>query len=70
MIDPLRRDFLKMVPLAALASAQTVAKRKPNFVVIVTDDQGIGDVGCYGHPEVRTPNMDRLAAEGTRFTQW
>jgi arylsulfatase A-like enzyme len=66
-----RRDLLKLVP-AALAtgalSAQT--KRRPNIVMIVTDDQGIGDVGCYGHPEVRTPNLDRLAASGVRFTQW
>jgi len=44
--------------------------RRPNFILIVTDDQGIGDVGCYGHPEVRTPNLDRLAASGVRFSQW
>lgn len=44
--------------------------RRPNFLVIVTDDQEIGDVGCYGHPEVRTPNLDRLAASGVQFTQW
>ncbi len=65
----LRRDFLKTVPLASSLAAQTAARR-PNFLVIVTDDQGIGDVGCYGHPEVRTPNLDRLAASGVRFTQW
>jgi len=70
MPEPLRRDFLKMVPLAAVASAQPSHGAAPNFVVIVTDDQGIGDVGCYGHPEVRTPNLDRLAASGVRFTQW
>jgi arylsulfatase A-like enzyme len=45
-------------------------QRRPNFVVIVTDDQGIGDVGCYGHPEARTPHLDRLAASGVRFNQW
>lgn len=44
--------------------------KRPNFLIIVTDDQGIGDVGCYGHPEVRTPNLDQLAASGVRFTQW
>lgn len=66
-----RRDFLKTLPVAGAAvagSAQT--RRRPNFLVIVTDDQGIGDVGCFGHPEVKTPNFDRLAASGTRFTQW
>ncbi len=65
-----RRDFLKTLPLAATAAAQQTPPRKPNFLVIVTDDQGIGDVGCYGHPEVRTPNLDALAASGVRFTQW
>jgi arylsulfatase A-like enzyme len=69
MPEQRRRDFLKTLSLAAVsAAAQT--RRRPNFVVIVTDDQGIGDVGCYGHPEVRTPNLDRLAASGVRFTQW
>ncbi|MDQ6677332.1 MAG: sulfatase-like hydrolase/transferase [Acidobacteriota bacterium] len=65
-----RRDFLKTLPFAAAAAGQTASTRRPNFVVIVTDDQGIGDVGCYGHPEVRTPHLDRLAASGLRFTQW
>jgi arylsulfatase A-like enzyme len=55
---------------ASLAAAQDAARGKPNFVVIVTDDHGIGDVGCYGNPEVRTPNLDRLASSGVRFTQW
>jgi arylsulfatase A-like enzyme len=69
-----RRDLMRHLPAAAAftagarAAAQT--KRRPNIVMIVTDDQGIGDVGCYGHPEVRTPNLDRLAASGIRFTQW
>ena len=65
-----RRDFLSCLPIAASALAQTGSGKKPNFVVIVTDDQGIGDVGCYGHPEVQTPNLDRLAQSGVRFTQW
>jgi len=41
---------------------------KPNIVLIISDDHGWRDSGCYGHPEVRTPNMDRLASEGMRFT--
>jgi arylsulfatase A-like enzyme len=68
-----RRDFLMMLPgaAAAMAAAQeTGQSRRPNFLMIVTDDQGIGDVGCYGNPEVRTPNLDRLASNGVRFTQW
>ena len=47
-----------------LASAGT----KPNLLVIVTDDHGYGDVSTYGASDVRTPSIDRLAAEGMRFT--
>lgn len=61
-----RRHFLSSAALVPLAAAPS----QPNFIVIYTDDQGIGDVGCYGHPEVRTPNLDRLAATGARFTNW
>jgi len=43
------------------------AKNKPNIVSILTDDQGIWAMGCSGNPEIRTPNLDRLAAEGIRF---
>ncbi len=42
----------------------------PNVVLIFTDDQGYGDVGCYGARDLKTPNMDRLAAEGRRFTSF
>lgn len=41
-----------------------------NFVVIFADDLGYGDLGCYGHPTIRTPHLDRMAAEGVRFTQF
>lgn len=43
---------------------------KPNIIFIMADDLGYGDLGCYGQKEVRTPNIDRLAAEGMRFTSW
>src|SRR5436190_19343068 len=42
----------------------------PNFVIILADDLGYGDLGCYGHPTIRTPNLDRMAAEGLRFTDF
>ncbi|MCL5743615.1 MAG: sulfatase-like hydrolase/transferase, partial [Acidobacteria bacterium] len=43
---------------------------KPNFIFILADDLGWGDLGCYGNAQIRTPNLDRLAREGTRFTQF
>lgn len=60
-----RRSFLSALPAPLLAAPQ-----RPNFIVLYTDDQGIGDLGCYGHPEVQTPHLDRLAASGARFTNW
>jgi arylsulfatase A len=43
---------------------------KPNIIVIFTDDQGYGDLGCYGSPNIETPNIDRMATEGIRFTNF
>ena len=43
---------------------------RPNFVFILGDDWGWGDLGCFGHPHVQTPHLDRLAAQGTRFTHF
>ena len=43
---------------------------RPNIVFIFADDWGWGDLGCYGHPHIQTPNLDRLASEGTLFTQF
>nr|XP_020463369.1 arylsulfatase H-like [Monopterus albus] len=43
--------------------------RRPNFVLMIADDLGIGDVGCYDNDTVRTPNIDRLASEGVKLTQ-
>lgn len=62
-----RRDFLAASGSAVL-TAQTPAR--PNFIVIYTDDQGYGDAGCYGSAEIKTPHLDRLAANGVRFTDW
>ena len=45
-------------------------RRPPNIIFILMDDLGWGDLGCYGHPYLKTPNIDRLAREGTRFTQF
>ena len=48
------------------ASAQT---NRPNIIFIMCDDMGYGDLGCYGQRLIETPNLDRMAQEGMRFTQ-
>ena len=77
-----RRDFLKVVGLGAGAlavpgcwSGAERSKRaglpeKPNFIVIFTDDQGYADVGCFGAEGFTTPHIDRMAAEGAKFTSF
>jgi arylsulfatase A-like enzyme len=46
------------------------AAEQPNIVILLADDLGYGDLGCYGHPTIRTPNLDRMAAEGIKFTSF
>jgi len=72
-----RREFLQLagVGAASLAIGRPVwagdaGKMKPNIILIVADDLGYGDLGCYGQQKILTPNIDRLAAEGIRFTQF
>lgn len=72
-----RRDFLKLLgaTAGALMAPQVTfsgnkSKRKPNVVLIFTDDQGSIDLNCYGAKDLYTQNLDRLAKEGTRFTQF
>ncbi|WP_339924610.1 sulfatase-like hydrolase/transferase [uncultured Cyclobacterium sp.] len=50
--------------------AQTQSNKKPNVIVILTDDQGYKDLGSYGATDLKTPNIDRLATEGVKFTQF
>ena len=56
--------------LLAFAPTLHAAPKLPNIVIILADDLGYGDLGCYGHPSIRTPNLDRMAAEGLRFTDF
>jgi arylsulfatase A-like enzyme len=64
-----RRSFLTAC-LTTLGGAALAAQQKcgPNIVWLMADDLGWGDVGCNGQKWIRTPNIDRLAAEGMRFT--
>jgi arylsulfatase A-like enzyme len=63
-----RRDFLRTAGAAAATATAAPGKSKPNFLIILADDMGFSDAGCYGG-EIDTPNLDRLAASGLRFTQ-
>ena len=59
--------LLLTIPVA-LHAAEASPHSKPNIIFILADDLGIGDVGAYGQQKIRTPNIDRIAAEGMRFT--
>ena len=74
-----RRQFLRAVGAGAAVGAMPRwlsgkepprTRRKPNFIIFFTDDQGYNDVGCFGSPNIRTPNFDRMAAEGMKFTSF
>jgi len=66
------RILLILTPLACFAAAAVAADppARPNVIFILADDLGWGDLGCYGHLQMKTPNLDRLAREGTLFTQF
>ncbi len=55
--------------VACLPSVAEAQRQMPNIIYIMCDDMGYGDLGCYGQPYIRTPHIDRMAAEGMRFTQ-
>jgi arylsulfatase A len=64
------RRFLFVVSLLLCAVQTHAAAKRPNIIIILADDLGYGDLGCYGSPGIRTPNLDRMAAEGLRFTEF
>ena len=68
-----RREFLRLSASACISLAgnglTAAAPVRPNIVLIYADDLGYGDVSCYGATKIRTPNVDRLASQGLRFTQ-
>ncbi len=82
-IESTRRDFLKAVgmglalaavparrPLLSSEVARPAGGNKPNFIIILTDDQGYSDLGCFGSETIATPYLDRMAAEGMKLTSF
>lgn len=61
--------LLLLLALSLLLASPSLAA-KPNIIILFADDLGYGDLGCYGSPVIRTPNLDRMAAEGLRFTDF
>ena len=55
---------------SAAETSKELAKSRPNIVVVLCDDLGYGDLECYGHPHIKTPNLNKLAKEGVRFTDF
>jgi len=72
-----RRDLLKTLgmgalaaPLASKLSAAQAPLQRPNVILLITDDQGYGDLSCHGNPVLKTPNLDRLHDESVRLTDF
>ena len=57
-----------LILLIGLAPA--LAADSPNIIIILVDDMGYGDLGCFGNPTIRTPNLDRMASEGQKWTSF
>ncbi|MGL1886798.1 MAG: sulfatase [Reichenbachiella sp.] len=66
------KAYLAIIAFASLGSsfAQGVEQPQPNFIIFLTDDQGYNDLGCYGSPDIKTPNLDQMAKEGMKFTSF
>ena len=56
------------VCVAGCSVGKRIQKDRPNFLVILCDDLGYGDLACYGHPHIKTPHLDKLATQGMRLT--
>ncbi len=64
-------SYLAAIALVTVFAGHVLAvDRLPNFVVIFCDDMGWGDAGCFGNPTIRTPHLDRMAADGQKWTQF
>lgn len=81
-MGPNRREYIRVFIVAAVllavggcvslsqSDSGVGSAAKPNFVIIFCDDLGYGDLGCFGHPTIQTPNLDKMAAEGQKWTNF
>jgi len=81
-MGPNRREYIRVFIVAAVllvvggcvslsqSNSGGGAAVNPNFVIIFCDDMGYGDLGCFGHPTIRTPNLDKMAVEGQKWTNF
>lgn len=65
----MNRIVVAFAALLSITGTLAAAAETPNVVIFLTDDLGWGDLGCYGHPRIQTPHLDRFAGEGLRLTQ-
>jgi len=70
-----RRNFLRgsSIAISALATFNLLScnnNKKPNIIIVFCDDLGYGDLGTFGHPSIRTPNLDKLANDGQKWTNF
>ena len=77
MVNTTRRDFLKKTAVGSSLLLSPVfmstcgrKKKRPNVIIVLTDDQGYGDFSCHGHPYLKTPNMDALRGDSVRLTDF
>ena len=71
-LNELKKIVLVLVAVFSVLNsyAQNATTKKTNFIIFFTDDQGYNDVGCYGSPNIKTPNLDQMAKEGMKFTNF
>lgn len=66
----MKPSLLLTIPLVVCAACNASKPMQPNVIIIMSDDQGYQDVGCYGSPDIKTPSIDRMASQGLRLTDF
>ncbi|WP_156346089.1 sulfatase-like hydrolase/transferase [Verrucomicrobium spinosum] len=67
---PWKSSWIPVLAAVVTVAASLQASARPNVIVFLADDLGYGELGCYGQKKIKTPNLDQLAADGMRFTDF